>query len=141
MWIIDFLPDFIFHFVLFAGAIGVIAALFVKNIPFISQYGTLIQLISVIAIAFGVYFEGAISNEAKWQSRINELEVKLAESKVESEKENSKRAEQLAKREKDLDKRQIELTNIVKTQIVKYNSQCNIPDEFIQIINKAAERQ
>lgn len=140
MWIIDFLPDFVFHFVLIAGVIGVIAALFVKNVPFIREYSSLVQLVSVIAIAFGVYFEGAISNEAKWQLKVTELELRLSENKVESEKENLKRVAELVEREKALDKRQLEFSKNVKSQIVKYNSQCNIPDEFIQIVNKAAEK-
>lgn len=140
MWIIDFLPSFVFHFVLIVGIIGVIASFFIGSIPFIASNKNAIQLVSILAIAFGVYFEGGLSNETKWQSRVNELEIKLAKAEVDSAKENELRAAVLAKKEQALNKRQGELNQFVNSQIVKYNNQCYIPMEFIQALNRAAEK-
>lgn len=139
MWIIDFLPDFVFHLVLIAGILGVIASFVVGSIPFISAHKNIIQLVSILAIAFGVYFEGGIANEDKWKNRVTELQGKLAKAEVESAKENEQRAAVLVKKEKALDQRQGEINQIVNTQIVKYNGQCIIPTEFIQTLNRAAE--
>lgn len=139
MWIIDFLPNFIIHLILLAGILGMLVSFVIANNPFLIAYKTVIQLVSILAIIFGIYFEGGIANEDKWQSRVNELEVKLAKVEADSAKENELRSASLAKKEKVLDKRQSELNQYVNSQIVKYNNQCIIPTEFIQTLNRAAE--
>ena len=78
MWILNFLPDFIFHLIVLAGILGVIASFVCEFIPFVAKYKLPIQVASTIALVIGIYFEGGIANEAKWQARVKELEAKIA---------------------------------------------------------------
>ena len=70
MWILDWLPFWIFHLVVVLGIAGIIASIVFKFVPFISQYTLPIQVISIIVLVFGVYMEGGISNQEKWEAKV-----------------------------------------------------------------------
>ena len=95
MWILKWLPDWIFYAIFFMGLLGIIASFVMKFIPFVYVYRTPIQVISVILVAIGTYMSGAISNEEAWQARVKELEAKIAAAEAESAKENVKIVEKV----------------------------------------------
>jgi hypothetical protein len=80
MWVLKFLPDWIFYGILFAGVAGLVVTYFLRliPIPFIYMYKTPIQLASIAAIAIGTFMSGAIYNEHAWLERVRELEAKIA---------------------------------------------------------------
>jgi hypothetical protein len=90
MFIIDFLPFWVFHILVFAGIAAVVASFFFKFIPLINQYSLPIQILGIAAISAGVFFEGAISNEEKWIAKVREEEAKVAAVEVKSAEENTK---------------------------------------------------
>ena len=140
MWMIEFLPDFVFHLITIAGILGIVASFFFGFIPFVSQYKLPIQVGAIIALVFGLYFEGGIANEARWQAKVHELEVKVAEAQAESAKENTKLVEKIVYKDKIIKERGQEIIKYVETELVKYDTQCTIPKEFISAINRAAEQ-
>lgn len=140
MWILSFLPDFVFHLITLAGVLGVVASFFFTFIPFISQYKLPIQVISIVALVFGIYFEGAIANQSAWELKVKELEVKVAQAEAKSAAENVKIVEKLVYKDRIIKERGDEIIKYVKTELVKYDGQCVIPKEFITTINKAAEQ-
>lgn len=140
MWMIEFLPDFVFHLITIAGILGIVASFFFGFIPFVSQYKLPIQIGAIIALVFGIYFEGGISNEARWQAKVHELEVKIAEAQAESAKENTKLVEKIVYKDKIIKERGQEIIKYVETELVKYDTQCTIPKEFVSAINRAAEQ-
>ena len=105
MWILKWLPFWIFYAVLAVGLIGLAVTYLLKYIPVpaIYIYKTPIQLASVALIVLGTYMSGAISNEEAWLARVKELEAKVEAAQVESEKENVK----------------IETKIVTKTQVIK----------------------
>ena len=66
MWILQILPDWVFHLILLAGLLGLGASFLLKFVPFVAQYKVPIQVAASILIVLGVYMEGAISNQAWW---------------------------------------------------------------------------
>jgi hypothetical protein len=90
MWILSFLPDWIFHLILLAGIAGLGASFVLKFIPFIAQYQLPIKVGSLILIVVGVWFQGAMSNQAAWQARVNEMQAKVAAAEVKSAQTNTK---------------------------------------------------
>jgi len=68
-WMLSFLPDWFWSLVLIAGVIGLIASWILKKIPFISNNALPIKVISIILLLVGVYFQGVIANEEKWQAK------------------------------------------------------------------------
>jgi len=90
MFIIDFLPFWVFHLLVFTGIAAVIASFFFKFIPVINLYSIPIQIIGIVAISAGLFFEGAVSNEEKWLAKVKEEEAKVAVVEVKSAEENVK---------------------------------------------------
>ena len=145
MWILQWLPDWIFYGIFFAGLLGLLATYVMKFIPFVYVYRTPIQAISILAIAIGTYMSGAISNEEAWQARVKEMEAKVAAAEIESQKENVKIVEKIVKKTEYIKTRGQDVVKYIDKEIVKYDTkflpggQCEIPKEFIEAHNRAAE--
>jgi len=145
MWILQWLPDWIFYGIFFAGLLGLLATYIMKFIPFVYVYRTPIQAISILAIAIGTYMSGAISNEEAWQTRVKEMEAKVAAAEVQSVKENIKIVEKVVKKTEYITRRGQDIIQYVDREVVKYDTKfspggvCEIPKEFIKAHNDAAE--
>jgi len=145
MWILSWLPNWIFYGIFFAGLLGLLATYVMKFIPFVYVYRTPIQAISVLAIAIGTYMSGAISNEEAWQARVKEMEAKVAAAEIESQKENVKIVERVVKKTEYITRKGQDIIKYVDREVVKYDTkfmpggQCELPKEFIKALNDAAE--
>ena len=145
MWILQWLPNWIFYAIFFAGLLGLLATYVMKFIPFVYVYRTPIQAASILAIVIGTYMSGAISNEEAWQTKVKEMEAKVAAAEIESQKENIKVVEKIVKKTEYITRRGQDIIQYVDREIVKYDTKfaaggvCEIPQEFIKAINTAAE--
>lgn len=145
MWILKFLPDWIFYAILVAGLLGLLLTYVMKFIPFVYMYRTPIQVGSILAIVIGTYMAGAISNEEAWQARVKEMEDRVAAATVQSNEENVKIVEKLVKKTEYITRRGQDIVQYVDREIVKYDTKfapggiCEIPKEFIEAHNRAAE--
>jgi len=145
MWILQWLPNWIFYGIFFAGLIGLLATYVMKFIPLVYVYRTPIQAVSVILIALGTYMSGAISNEEAWQARVKEMEEKVAAAEVHSKEENIKIVEKVVNKTQIIRTRGDDIVKYVDREVVKYDTKfapggiCEIPKEFIKAHNDAAE--
>ncbi len=147
MWILNWLPFWFFYAVLGIGLIGLAVTYLLRffPLPAIYIYKTPIQLISVALIAIGTYMSGAISNEEAWIARVQELEAKVEAAQVESVKENVKIETKVVTKTQVIKQRGEDIIQYIDKEIVKYDTKflpggiCEIPKEFIEAHNKAAE--
>lgn len=139
MWILQWLPNWIFYLMFFAGLLGLVATYVMKFIPFVYMYRTPIQVASVILVAIGTYMAGAISNEEAWVARVNEMQAKVAAAEAQSAKENVKVVEKVVNKVQIVKQRGNDIIQYVDREVTKYDNQCVIPKEFIEAHNKAAE--
>jgi len=147
MWILNWLPFWFFYAVLGVGLIGLAVTYLLRLVPLpaIYIYKTSIQLISVALIAIGTYMSGAISNEEAWIARVKELEAKVEAAQVESVKENVKIETKVVTKTQVIKQRGEDIIQYIDKEIVKYDTKflpggiCEIPKEFIEAHNKAAE--
>jgi len=140
MWILKWLPNWIFYAILLAGIAGYLATYFMKFIPFVYVYRTTIQVASVVAIVLGTYMAGAISNEEAWLLRVAEMQAKVDAAAVESLKENNKIDNKIADQQQQYKDRQVIVKQYIDREIVKYDADCKIPADFISVLNKAATK-
>jgi hypothetical protein len=142
MWILNFLPDWIFYGMLLAGILGYTVTHLIRFIPIpaIYMYKTPIQLVALALITIGVYMSGAISNDEAWKKKVAELEQKVAEVKVESAKENTKIVEKVVVKREYYKLKGEDIVKYVDREIVKYDESCKIPKEFVDAHNKAAQK-
>lgn len=145
MWILQWLPNWIFYGIFFAGLLGLLATYIMRFIPLVYVYRTPIQAVSVLLIALGTYMSGAISNEESWQARVKEMEAKVAEAEAKSQKVNVEVIEKVVKKTEYIKTRGQDIVKFIDKEIVKYDTkflpggQCEIPKEFIEAHNRAAE--
>jgi len=139
MWLINILPDFIFHIAVIAGILGIVASFFFSFLPFISQYKLPIQVVSIIVLVFGIFFEGAISNNNSWLLKVNELEKRVAQSEVKSSESNTKLVTEMARKQKELNQAQNELKKRIQDNTSLMNAECKVSNNTIGILNDAAK--
>ena len=90
MWILDFLPGWIFTLITLAGAGAYLVTEVLGNIPFVAQYLRAIRVGAIVALAFGLYMMGGSANQEKWEARVKELEAKVAVAEEQSKTANAK---------------------------------------------------
>ena len=141
MWLLNWLPDWIFYAVGLVGLVGLFSTYLLRFIPIpaIYMYKTPIQMVSIVLIAFATYMSGGIANESKWNAKVKEVEVKVAAAEVESAKQNVKIVEKVVKKTEYITKKGNDVIQYVDREIVKYDSSCVIPKEFIKAHNDATD--
>lgn len=135
MWILQFLPTWIFYIVLFGGVLGFLVTHFIKVIP----QAQLIQVASAAAIIASVYMIGAISNNDKWLARVKELETKVAQAEAQSAAANTDIVEKTIVKTQVVKERGKDIVRYVDREVIKYDANCVIPKEFVTVHNRAAE--
>ena len=144
MWLMNFLPNWIFHAILLAGVLGLIASLVLKFIPFFNTYKLPVQVLSILLIVIGVWFEGAISNQAEWEARVAEMQVKVAEAEAKSSEANVKIVTKIVKKTNRIREKGDAIISYIDREVVKNNEvikfveNCPIPDIIIKTHNAAA---
>jgi len=145
MWIINFLPDWVFHTIFAIGLLGTIAGFLLGFIPLIKRYSLVIQVCSILILVLGVFLEGAMSDNKEWVARVKEMEAKVALAQAESANKNIEIQEKIVEktkiiREKGKDIVQyIDKEVIKKEEVIKYIENCPVPKEIIDLHNQATE--
>lgn len=135
MWILQFLPSWIFYVLLFASVITFLIAAFVKVIP----QAQLIQVASTVVVFISVYMIGAISNNEAWKKRVQELETKVAQAEAKSATVNTDIVEKIVTKTQVVKQRGQDIIKYVDREVVKFDATCIIPKEFVSTHNRAAE--
>jgi hypothetical protein len=142
---LSFIPDWFWTLVLISGIVGTLATWVLKFIPFISTYRLPIQVASIIALVIGVYFQGVIANETKWQDKIADLQKQIVEAETKSKETNVVIQEKIVTKTKIIKEKGQDIVNYIdrevvkKEEIIKYIEQCPVPKEIIDLHNQATE--
>lgn len=144
MWLLtSFLPEwfitYFVHIVFVVGLVSTFAASIVAKLPFISNYGRLVQPIGMIILAIGIFLEGSWWNERGWQSKIAELQEKVKVAEQQSVEANTKLDTALKEKNKVVKEKQIVIQEKIKEVQVKVNAECKVSPEAVQIHNEAAK--
>jgi hypothetical protein len=145
MWILSFLPDWIFHAILVLGIVSIVVGKFLTVIPLVRSYSIPIRIIGYFLVILGIFLEGGLSNEEVWQARVKEVEAKLAIAEQQSKEENVKIVNKVVTKTQIIRTKGDDIVKYIDREIVKYDTkfapggQCEIPKEFIKALNDAAE--
>lgn len=141
MWILDFLPGWIFTLITLAGAGAYLVTEVLGNIPFVAQYLRAIRAGAIVALVFGVYMMGGSANQEKWEARVKELEAKVAIAEEQSKTANAKLDAKMKEKAKVIKEKEY----IIQEKIVKIkdtiDAMCQVPIEAIKLLNEAAEER
>ena len=142
MWILSWLPNWIFYGMVLIGVIGFAATYLFKYIPvpFIYMYRKPIQLGSMLAIIFGTFMSGAIYDNEAWEARVKEMEAKVAKAEEQSKEANTVIESKVEKAKEKIVQKQVVVKQYIDREVVKYDNSCVIPKEFVEVHNKAATK-
>lgn len=141
MWILDFLPGWIFTLITLAGAGAYLVTEVLGNIPFVAQYLRAIRAGAIIALVFGVYMMGGSANQEKWEARVKELEAKVAIAEEQSKTANAKLDAKMKEKAKVIKEKEYIIQEKIVQVKEKIDALCQIPVEAINLLNEAAEER
>jgi hypothetical protein len=142
VWLLEFLPDWIFHAVLVVGVMAMAASFVLKFIPFVTAYRLPIQAAGLILTVLGVWFEGAISNEAAWQARVHEMEQKVAAAEVKSAQETVRIVTRVVTQIQTIKDTTNANVRYLETQVAQdLDRECSLTNASVLLHNSASQNE
>jgi hypothetical protein len=157
-WMLSLLPEWFWSTLLVCSIAGLLAAVVLKRVAFVSQYRFPIQAISIISLVSSVWFMGAASTAAIWKSKVADLEdkVRIAEEQaanktVEIQEKVVTKTKVIKEKGQDIIKyvdrwntkeviKEVEgPERIRREEVIKYIENCPVPKEMIDIHNQATD--
>jgi hypothetical protein len=145
MWFIllSFLPDwfvsYFVHIIFGAGVIGIIAGTFLSKVPFISQYGFLIKIVSNILFVVGLFLEGGLQTELAWREKVAELQAKIAVAQQQSKETNAKIEQKVAEKVKNIKDNVNANRQTIENNRASINAECKLSDTAWLLYNSASQ--
>jgi uncharacterized membrane protein len=142
-WFMAVLPDsfllFVFYSLFFAGMALIVASWVVTFIPLINRYRFPTQVIGILVFAGGSYLLGGFGIEQVWRERVKELEAKLHDAEVQSQKTNIVIQEKIVYKTKIVEKKTVEYVDRIKEIAKEVDAKCEVDTRIIDQLNKASE--
>ena len=139
MWLLSLLPGWFWHVLTVAGVVAVVAAWFLKRIPFVSQYNLPLKIVGTAVVLLGIWMEGGLANEAKWQAKVAELEAKVKEAEEKSQLANSQIQTKVVEKVKVVKEVQVVIQDRIVKVKEKIDAECKVAPEAVSIHNDAAK--
>ena len=149
MWLLHLLPDglleLVVNLILFIGIISTLVSTFLfgtisKYVPSLAAHNTLVRVVSILILTFGVYFKGGYSTEMIWRERVAKLETQLKIADEKSKTVNTVIEQKIIYKTKIVKEK---AKNIIKyidnPAITKFDKVCPLPKEVIDIHNEAVD--
>lgn len=131
--------NWVFYILSGAGLFGLLAAFFMSFIPFVNVYKTSIQAISTVLLVIGSFGMGWRFNESAWSSKLAKAQEMIAAAEAKSAQTNTQVETKVVTKTQIVREKGEEVIKYVDREVVKYDSQCIVPVEFITALNKAAK--
>lgn len=141
MWILQFIPSWIFYIMVLLGAAGFSATYLLAYVPIpaLYMYKNAIRYISIGVMFLFTFLSGAVYDNDAWLARVKELEEKVAKAEQQSKEVNAEIDQKVQDTTEKIIEKQTVLTKYVDREIVKYDKNCEVPKDFIDVVNKATE--
>jgi len=135
MWLLSFLPNWIFYAILLGGILGLLISKFVPPIYRATSYAG-----SMFAFVIGTFMAGAIHDNEAWVARVKEMEAKVAKAEEQAKEATVAIEAKVEVVKTKIKEKQVVVKQFIDREVVKYDNQCVIPKEFIEVHNKSAEK-
>jgi len=136
MWFFNFIPEILFYVLFIAAAIGYLVSLLLPNSILKKQ----VKITSIVVLVISIYLLGMLKVNNWWKDKAAALEQQVVELAAKSAETNVVIEKQLVTKTQVVKVRGEEIVKYIDREIVKYNTQCEIPKEFITQHNRAAEQ-
>jgi hypothetical protein len=138
MWLLDWLPNFVFHLMLVVGILATIASFTLLSLPVINKYQLPLKIVSILILVAGVWFNGALVRDKDYAIKIAELEKQLAEAQRDSAIANSKIETIYVDKVQKVKDVQVVIQERIRDVAVNIDENCKITADTVNILNDAA---
>lgn len=141
MFILEFLPQWIFYVITLIGMVGMfIAFAFAVIIPI--TYRLAIKYLSIALFTFGVFMVGAITNEAAWQIKVLQMQSEIAKQELAAAEITTQVVTKYVDRVQIVKGK----TNVIIKKVPEYitkasDAKCVINNGFVELLNAAAKNE
>lgn len=141
MFMINWLPDWIFHLILLVGILGIVASFVLKFVPFVDQYRVPIQVAAIILTIVGVWYEGGIAKDREYRERIAALELKVSRAETAAAEANTRLVELLAQKDQEIKDVTVANQKKLRDLAAQLNKTCTVNQDVVNILNNAARNR
>lgn len=142
MWILNFLPSWIYQVFLLLGAVGTLVSVFTgfftRFIPTLLTFKIPLQIASAGLLFLGFYLWGSISNQEIWEAKVKEMQDRVEVAEQKSKEVNTVIKYKYVDKIKVIQEVQVVVQEKIKEVAVKIDSECKITPEAVDILNTAA---
>ena len=136
MWFFNFIPGTLFYLLFLCAGIGYCVSLFLPH-PILKKQ---VKIASIAALAVSIYLLGMLYVNNWWKDKAAQLEQQVAELATKSSETNTVIEKKLVTKTQIVRVRGDDIVKYVDREVIKYNNNCVIPQEFVQAHNRAAEQ-
>lgn len=136
MWLLNWLPDWIFHLMIVAGIVGTLAGLYFRRIPI--TYQIPVVVISVLLIVAGVWYSGGIAKDREYQLKIAELQLKVAAAEKQAAEANARIEYVYRDRVQVVEKVRYQVITAIRESSNALDANCRVIPQAVDILNQAA---
>ena len=116
-----------------------VTAFFASRLVPLKQYQLPVKIISGILIALTIFICGLQYADQTWQQAANDLQTKVVAAEAKSQQVNEVVKEKLIVKTQIVKQQGKTVIEYIDREVVKHNTACVIPEEFIKAHNSAAE--
>jgi hypothetical protein len=142
MWILDWLPFWVFHLAVLSGVLGLIASQFFDFIPFVRTYAVPLKVVAIIVLVFGVYMEGGITNQEKWEAKVAEAKIEVAQKETAAAETTIQVVTKYVKQIQVVKETGDVIIKEIPTYITKVDdAKCIVPNGFVMLHDSASRNE
>lgn len=141
MWILNFLPDWIFHAALVLGVLAIVISMFLQQFPLIKRYQTPLWLLGLILCIAGVWYSGGIAKDREYQQRISDLQVQIAQAEKRAAEANARVEYVYRDRVEVVEKIRYKVISAIRESSNALDANCQVIPEAVDILNQSARPQ
>jgi hypothetical protein len=138
LWMLTFVPDWIYKAILVLGVFAVFAAYFLKIIPVVSAYSKGLKVTGIILIVIGVWFNGQMTADAKWRARVADLQNRIAQAEQQAAETSAQIETVYVDRVQVVRDTQYIIQGQIRESSVDLDATCQISPRAVEILNQAA---
>ena len=141
MWVLSFLPEWVFHLMLCIGLLGTAGGWVLKKFPSLAAHSTLIQITGIVLLIVSIWYEGGIAKDAEYRLKIAELSQKASEAEAKAAEANAQIEYIYVNKVQKIKDVQI----VIKERVIKdasvIDKNCKVSSEAISLLNASAKNE
>lgn len=141
MWPFNWLSEIVFHVILIAGVLSLLASWALRMIPIISKYSFPLQVASILLIIIGVWYEGGIAKDAEWKAKVAELQIKVAEAEVKAATVSTQVVERVVNKTRVIKEKADTVVQFIDREVKITDDTCKITSAVIRAHDAAAQNK